>query len=169
VIRWMSVGLNYSNGTRPNFFPAAGRAPSLADFTDASLFLTFRPSTRLLLDETYIYSRLSQPASSIFDNHIVRSKVNYQFSRALSIRGIVDYNAILPNESLVALERRKHLTGDALLTYLVHPGTALYIGYTDGYDNLRTDSPTGPLRLGGGPTLSTGRQVFVKTSYLFRF
>ena len=95
--------------------------------------------------------------------------MNYQFSRALSVRGIVDYNAILPNESLVALERRKHLTGDALLTYLVHPGTALYIGYTDGYDNLQLDASSGSFRLGGAPTLSTGRQVFVKTSYLFRF
>lgn len=171
VIRWMSVGLNYAAGTRPNFFPAAGVAPALADFTDASLFLTFRPSSRLLLDETYIYSRLSRPSASIFDNHIVRSKVNYQFSRALSVRGIVDYNAILPNGSLVALERRKHLTADALVTYLVNPGTALYIGYTDGYDNLRFESSTAAagLRLGGAPTLSTGRQLFVKSSFLFRF
>jgi hypothetical protein len=95
--------------------------------------------------------------------------VNYQFTRALSLRGIVDYNAILPNTALVSLERRKHLTADLLLTYLVHPGTAVYIGYTDGYDNLRTDPIDGGLRLGGGPTLSTGRQVFVKSSYLFRF
>jgi hypothetical protein len=123
----------------------------------------------LLLDQTYIYSRLSQPSASIFDNHIVRSKVNYQFTRALSVRGIVDYNGILPNQSLVALERRKHLTADVLLTYLVHPGTALYVGYTDGYDNLQRDPLDNTYRPGGSPTVSTGRQVFVKTSYLFRF
>jgi hypothetical protein len=165
----MSVSVGYASGTRPNFFPPPGVSPSLADFTDASLGLTFRPSSRLLLEETYIYSRLSQPGSSIFDNHIARSKVNYQFSRALSIRGIIDYNAILPSESLVALERRKHLAADALLTYLVHPGTALYVGYTDGYDNLRRAPADGILTPGGAPTLSTGRQVFVKSSYLFRF
>jgi hypothetical protein len=169
VLRWMSVNATYSAGTRPNFFPAAGVATALADFTDAFLGLTFRPLSRLLLDETYIYSRLSQPSASIFDNHIVRSKVNYQFSRALSLRGILDYNAILPNGSLVALERRKHLSADMLLTYLLHPGTAVYVGYTDGYDNLRADPIERRLTLGGGPTLSTGRQVFVKTSYLFRF
>jgi hypothetical protein len=168
VLSWVSIGVNYAGGTRPNFYPPPGVTPSIADFTDASLFLTFRPSSRLLLDETYIYSRLSQPGSSIFDNHIVRSKVNYQFSRALSIRGIVDYNGILPNESLVALERRKHLTADVLMTYLVRPGTALYIGYTDGYDNLASVAG-GILRPGGAPTVSTGRQVFVKSSYLFRF
>ncbi|HEX9367530.1 MAG TPA: DUF5916 domain-containing protein [Vicinamibacterales bacterium] len=171
VISWMSVSGAYSTGTRPNFFPAPGVAPSLADFIDASAGLTFRPLSRLLLDETYLYSRLSQPSASIFDNHIVRSKVHYQFTRALSLRGIVDYNAVLPNETLVGLERRKHLTADVLLTYLVHPGTAVYIGYTDGYDNLRKD-PTrmdGGLSLGGAPTTSTGRQVFVKSSWLFRF
>jgi hypothetical protein len=169
VVSWVSAGVNYAAGTRPNFFPAPGVAPFLADFTDASLFLTFRPSSRLLIDETYFYSRLSQPSASIFDNHIVRSKVNYQFSRALSLRGIVDYNGVLPNESLVALERRKHLTADVLLTYLLHPGTALYVGYTDGYDNLRQEPEPGGVRLGGAPTFSTGRQLFVKSSYLFRF
>ena len=145
---------------------------TLATFDDASAGLTFRPLARLLLDETYIYSRLSQSSSSIFNNHIVRSKVNYQFTRALSLRGILDYNGVLPNPAAVALDRRKHLTADVLLTYLVHPGTALYIGYTDGYDNLRRDPQEpapAPLRLGGGPTVSTGRQIFVKTSYLFRF
>ena len=169
VISWMSVNAGYSAGTRPNYFPAPGVAVSLADFTDASLGVTFRPLSRLLIDETYLYSRLSQPSASIFNNHIVRSKVNYQFTRALSLRGIVDYNGILPNESLVGLERRKHLTADLLVTYLVHPGTAFYIGYTDGYDNLQKDPIDGGLTLGGGPTLSTGRQVFVKSSYLFRF
>ena len=182
AISWMVWYAVYSHGTRPNYYPADGVPVTLATFDDATAGVTFRPVSRLLLDETYIYSRLSQPSStrsarsgqaaSIFNNHIVRSKLNYQFSRALSLRGILDYNGVLPNQSLVALDRRKHLSADVLMTYLVHPGTALYVGYTDGYDNLRRDpSETlpGPLRLGGGPTVSTGRQVFVKSSYLFRF
>jgi hypothetical protein len=169
VVSWMSVYAGYSAGTRPNFYPGPGVPVSLADFTDASAGLTFRPRSRLLIEETYLYSRLSHPSVSIFDNHIVRSKVNYQFTRALSLRGILDYNAILPNQGLVALERRKHLTADTLLTYLLHPGTAIYIGFTDGYDNLRMDPSAGRFRPGGAPTTSTGRQVFVKSSYLFRF
>jgi len=179
AISWMTVFGFYASGTRPNFFPGPGLSPFLANFVDAQAGVTFRPMSRLLLDETYIYSGLSTnadhlPAStptgaSIFDNHIVRSKVNYQFTRALSLRGILDYNSILPNASLVALDRRKHLTADVLVTYLMHPGTAVYVGYTDGYDNLRRDETNGGLTLGGGPTTSTGRQVFVKASYLFRF
>jgi len=181
AISWVSWNVFYGHGTRPNYYPADGVPVTLATFDDASAGLTFRPLARLLLDETYIYSRLSpsssssgqgQGPSSIFDNHIVRSKVNYQFTRALSLRGILDYNGVLPNPAAVALDRRKHLTADVLLTYLVHPGTALYVGYTDGYDNLHPDPAEpapAPLRLGGGPTVSTGRQIFVKSSYLFRF
>lgn len=95
--------------------------------------------------------------------------MNYQFTRALSLRGIFDYNAVLPNTSVVALDRNKHVTADWLMTYLVHPGTALYVGYTDGYENLRRDALSGALSPAGAPTVSSGRQIFVKSSYLFRF
>jgi hypothetical protein len=59
---------------------------------------------------------------------------------------------------------------DLLLTYLLHPGTALYAGYTDIYENLMFDPSRRPyLRLSGFPDMNTGRQVFVKLSYAFRF
>jgi hypothetical protein len=171
-LRWMDVGLFVTTGARPNFFPANGVAPFLADSRDGQLSLTFRPASGLLLDETYIYSSLrTRPESgarrTIFDNHIVRSRANYQFTRELSVRAILDYNAVLSDPSLVSLERTKHLAADVLLTYLIHPGTALYVGYTDGYDSVAF-GPAGvtPIQ---NPTTSTGRQFFVKTSYLFRF
>ena len=106
--------------------------------------------------------------ATIFDNHIMRSRVNYQVSRELSFRGILDYNGVLANPLLVDLQRTKHLTADLLMTYLVNPGTAVYIGYTDGYDNVAID-PQGVRGFIRNPTTSTGRQFFVKTSYLFRF
>jgi len=172
-LRWMDFSVFTSSGTRPNFFPAEGRAPYLANFRDAQVSLTFRPASGLLLDETYIYSHLgSRPETgskrTIFANHIVRSRANYQFTREWSLRAILDYNAVLPDPSLVALDRAKHLSADVLLTYLIHPGTALYVGYTDGYDSVALDPVAGliPTR---NPTTSTGRQFFVKTSYLFRF
>ena len=74
--------------------------------------------------------------ASVFTNHLTRSRVNYQFTRALSLRMIVDYNAVLENAALIDLKRQKRITGDALLTYLIHPGTALYVGYTDRLENL---------------------------------
>src|SRR5205085_538930 len=107
--------------------------------------------------------------ASIYNNHIFRSKVNYQLNRALSFRLILDYNSILPNEKLVALERDKNFTADFLMTYLVNPGTAFYAGYTDGYRNLALDPNPSGLRRTASPTVSTGRQFFVKMSYLLRF
>jgi hypothetical protein len=171
--KWMDAAIYFSTGTRPNFYPPPGVPPFLANFRDLTLSLTFRPLSGLLLDETYIYSHLGAREETgyhgtIFDNHIARSRANYQFTRELSLRAILDYNAVLSNPSLVALDRTKHLTADVLLTHLLNPGTALYVGYTDGYDNIAPDA-SGGLRPIDAPTTSTGRQFFVKMSYLFRF
>lgn len=168
--KWMDVSAFVATGARPNYYPPEGTAPFLANFRDAQVGLSFRPLNGLLLDETYIYSHLGTRTTdhrTIFDNHIVRSRANYQFTRELSLRAILDYNAVLSDPSLVALDRTKHLTMDLLFTYLTHPGTAIYVGYTDGYDNVQLGS-SGLVPI-NGPTTSTGRQFFVKTSYLFRF
>jgi hypothetical protein len=172
-LRWMDFAIFDATGTRPNYYPPEGVLPFLADFRDTSASATFRPASGLLLDETYIYSRLTARRDSgyqgtIFNNHIARSRANYQFTRELSVRTIVDYNDVLANPTLVALERTKHITADFLMTYLVHPGTAIYVGYTTGYDNIALD-PAGAVRPISDPTTLTGQQFFVKTSYLFRF
>jgi hypothetical protein len=176
---WLGFSVGAVTGNNPNYFPAAG-APFLGSFTSANAGITLRPSPRLRVENTYIYTRLgtregSSPAGvaagqSIFNNHIARSKVNVQFTRELSLRSIVDYNAVLSTPSLVASPRDKRLTYDLLMTYLVHPGTALYLGYTDRYENLdlATGMPPTVVRT-TSPTTATGRVVFVKLSYLFRY
>ena len=103
-------------------------------------------------------------------NHLIRSRLNYQFTRELSLRLILDYNAVLENPELIGLDRQKRFTGDVLLTYLLHPGTAFYVGYTDTLENLALiggDSPA-VVRI-GFPSTTTSRQFFAKVSYLFRF
>lgn len=179
-LRWLGFYSGFSLGQEVNFFPVAGLAPFLADSMDGFARLDFRPLARLRVDQSYIWSRLATgsapslagvPANTpVFNNHLTRTRVHYQFNRELSLRAILDYNAVLPNTGLVALERSKHLGADFLLTYLLNPGTALYVGYTDLYDNVAIDpaSPTG-LRRTRSPTTSTGRQFFVKMSYLLRF
>jgi hypothetical protein len=82
----------------------------------------------------------------------------------------VDYYFLAPNSALFASDRYKQLTGDFLLTYLLHPGTAVYLGYNNRYENLTLDPDTpAELRRYGSPSYMTGRQIFVKLSYLFRF
>ena len=191
-LKWLALSARYTQGTGENFFPAAPLAPFLANTTRVNFGFTFRPSPRLRFDQTYIYTRLgtrtgSTPAGfpsgiSIFNNHIVRSKLNYQFNRELSLRVILDYNATLANPGLLDIQTNlgsapgaplvptKRFTSDVLLTYLLHPGTAIYLGYTDREENLALDPATPPmLRRTGSPNTATGRQVFVKLSYLFRF
>jgi hypothetical protein len=170
--RWLAVTASFTHGGSVNYYPAAGHAPFLGDGRRGSLSLTLRPTPRLRLDETYIYSRLRDPATAatVYNNHILRSKTTYQHSRELSFRAIVDYNSVLPNTSLVALDRTKRLGYDLLATYLLNPGTAFYVGYTDIYGNLRQDPSRPPhLTPSGFPDMNTGRQFFVKLSYLFRF
>lgn len=176
--KWLAARAEYSLGTSVNFYPAGGLPPFLSDAENGSLSLTIRPTPKMRLDETYLYSRLETRGDSfrgaapatIFNNHIVRSKLNYQFTRELSFRAIVDYNGVLPNESLVSLQRSKRMGYDFLFTYLIHPGTALYAGYTDIYENLPMNPMAPPwVKTGMGPTYNTGRQVFVKLSYLFRY
>jgi hypothetical protein len=178
--KWLSISAGYSKGTSVNFSPSASLPPFLANASGSNFGFTLRPRRQIRLDALYTYSGLATPqgptflqtvgAPSVFNNHIARMKLNYQFTRALSVRGIVDYNAILPNPSLVNLNRTKHLGYDFLITYLVHPGTAFYIGYIDHYDNLALDQTVPPsLRFTGSPTFNTGRQFFVKLSYLLLF
>ena len=161
-----------------NYYPVPGIQPFRGNSFEGSLGFTLRPGSQLRLDKTYIFSRLgtaerSSPAAAvgvaIFNNHILRSKLNYQFTRELSLRAIVDYNSVLPNSSLVSFDREKRLSADILLTYLLHPGTALHIGYTDSFENLEFSPFISPrLRRTGFPDVSVGRQFFVKLSYLLR-
>jgi hypothetical protein len=177
--KWLAFNASFSNGKGVNYYTASGLRPFLGNIINTESGVTLRPNSQIKIDETYIYNSLRTSSESgvpelpsgtpIFNNHIVRSKVNYQFNREMSLRVIVDYNSVLPNSALVNLEKEKHLNWDALFTYMLNPGTALYVGYTDLYDNWRLDPTLSPaLRRTDFPNFNTGRQFFVKLSYLFR-
>ena len=105
----------------------------------------------------------------MFINHL-RSRLNYQYNKQLSLRVIVDYNALLDNPLLFDSSRQKQVTGDVLLTWLLHPGTAFYVGYTDSLQNLALiDGNPNTVIQTNLPSTTTQRQFFVKLSYLFRF
>lgn len=191
--KWLSFTGRYTSGTGENFFPASGLAPFLGNVNRVNLGFTVRPSARFRVDETAIYYRLGtrdgstppgfDPGHPIFNNYLLRTKFNYQFTRELSLRMILDYDATLANNQLLDLQRNlgsfdggpvaapKTFVPDFLLTYLVHPGTALYIGYNNSFSNLRFDEslPTPQVLLQNSPTNTTGRLFFVKLSYLFRY
>src|SRR5207245_5680193 len=82
---------------------------------------------------------------SIFNNYRNRTKLNYQSTKELSLRLILDYTTTLANPNLFDAQRSlggsddpngpfvptKQFTTDVLLTYFLHPGTAIYLGYTN--------------------------------------
>lgn len=171
---------NVEIGRGVNYYPAAGLLPFPAHFANADGGFTWRPVPQMRIDGSYIYSRLgadkdwmpqNAPFSpAIFNNHILRTKVNYQFTRFLGLRTILDYRGVLPNTSLVALDRSKLIGADVLMTYLLHPGTAVYAGYSDIYENVNFNPLQNPaLQRTQFPDTNTGRQLFVKVSYLFRY
>ena len=178
-LKWLAGSAKIGLGTAVNHKPPKGLAPYLADAEDGQVGLTFRPMRRLRLDHTFLYERLTtRPGASpaggsslrILANRILREKVNYQFTRALSFRAIVDYATVDRNSTLSRVEPEHRWGMDLLLTYLVNPGTALYVGYSDRYENLRMlpgNPPT--LERSGSPVMSVGRQVFVKLNYLWLF
>jgi len=178
-LKWLGAKAAYEQGIDVNFDPAPGLLPFLANARRAEFGITVRPSARLMIDQTAIDNRLDlgsgfSPAAAgsspnAFVNRIFRTKINYQFTRPLSLRWIVDYATVRPNESLVSLERETRLQNDVLLTYLVNPGTSLFIGYTDRDENLFIENGGRVAALRRTNALAnTGRQFFVKLSYLFR-
>jgi hypothetical protein len=179
-LSWLSANVHYWRGRGINYYPADGLEPFLGAEQSVEAGLTLRPYSRLRLDQSYLYSSLSTsgesalppgaPRGRVFTDHILRTRLNYQFTRELSARVIFDYETLMPNESLVNLEHERRFNADVLVTYLLNPWTAVYVGYSDGYENRSVAPITAPPPSRAGlPLTSVGRQVFVKLSYLFRY
>jgi len=186
---WLTVAWNYAWGTRINFVPPEGQEPSLADVAQANVTLILRPLTPLRVENRYLHTQLTDRGDgrNVFNNHILRSNWNWQFTRELSLRVILQYDAVLANPEHTALPTRKNFNADFLFTYLLHPGTAIYVGYNGNAQNLdpglfvcrgpgvaRPECPdlaagTSALLRPRERFINDARQFFVKVSYLIRF
>ena len=191
--KWLSLNGRFTSGTGVNYYPSEPLDPFLANVKRVNLGFTLRPLSRFRFDETFIYYRLGNregstpsgftPGSAIFNNYLMRSKLNYQFTRELSLRLIFDYDATLGNPQLLDFQTNlgsydggpvppaKQFVTDVLFTYLLHPGTAIYVGYNNGLTNLNLDQTVSPPQVvyQRATNNSTSQLFFVKLSYLFRF
>ena len=217
----VTVGASYYWGDGVNFVPAANALPQslLGRLDTASGTLTIRPVKPLKIENTYLFEHLRATENEylfalqevalsetpgvpigrgIFNNHIVRSKWNWQFTPRLSLRLILQYNSVLANTPgsqlylpmpcpqgtqvcpppepfypYTYLPTEKEFNTDFLLTYLIHPGTAVYVGYNSDLQNLNHELMQDPAGLAGLYTakgyMNDSRQFFVKVSYQFRF
>jgi hypothetical protein len=191
-----TIAASYFWGDGVNFeaVPATSTAaataynqPFLARQDVASATVTVRPIKPLKIDNTYLFERLRTTGNvyaavipavpgaghGIFNDHILRSKWNWQFTPQLSARIILQYNSLLAGTPGVGspytyLPTQKQFNADFLITYLVHPGTAIYVGYNSDLQNLNVEQGVGVFNTPKG-YINDSRQLFVKVSYLFRF
>jgi hypothetical protein len=172
AIAQLNISANYAWGKRINVAPAAGAEPFLANYNDANLTLTLRPVPPLTIRNSYLLSRLTdtRSGSSVFNNHIVRSNWNWQFTREASSRVILQYNSLLANPGMTSLQTAKNFNLDLLFTYQLNAWTALFVGYNTNQQNIELiEAATGPSVVRNADRfINDGRQFFVKFSYLFR-
>jgi len=186
-------GVNFvASPPAPVANPTPYSQPYLVREDNAQATLTFRPVKPLKIENSYLFDRLRTNNSTyrfeqaqipgigrgIFNDHILRSKWNWQFTPQLSVRMILQYNALLAGTPGVGspytyLPTERQFNADFLITYLVHPGTAIYVGYNSDLQNLAiipgtSTSPSFITNTAHG-YLNDSRQFFVKASYLFRF
>jgi len=194
-----TIVASYYWGNAVNFvaLPAAQDAtllshPFVAREDNAQASLIIRPFQPLKIENTYLFDRLRAGNDAflaaqaqfpgvgrgIFNDHILRSKWNWQFTPQLSVRVILQYNALLAGTPGVGspytyLPTSREFNADFLITYLVHPGTAIYVGYNSDLQNLSlvraTPGSPGFVTNTARGYLNDSRQFFVKVSYLFRF
>jgi hypothetical protein len=160
---WSQLNFNvvFFKSGNVNYNPPVGQAP----------FLLHQESFR---------EHAAHGGELVYETQIFRTKLNYQFTRAWSARLIVEYDSTLANPVETSLARTKQVQTQALVTWLPHPGTVIYMGYNNDLQNYNhqfcsdlpgtgTCNPGLPILPRGPGYLNDGRQFFVKASYLLRF
>lgn len=169
---WLRVDGNLLLGHQTNFNPAQGAEPEAGDWTRSNLTVGFQPTTRLRIDNTLIWSRLTDPASdqTIFTDGIIRSRWNWQWSRELAVRAILQYEDTDSDSRLTSIEPRRRFNADLLVSYRLTPWTAIYAGVNANALNRDLIDPAdGDRYFVRTPDLrSDGRQFFLKLTYLLR-
>ncbi len=169
----LSFSMDYRWGRRVNYAPATDAPPYLARRNSLDFEMTLHPVNHLEIDNTYLLFRLSGAATPApaFNDHILRSKWNYQFTRELAVRIIAQYNGLISNPHWTSLAPAKNFNADFLITYLLHPGTAVYVGYNSNLENYERTlalGPDGGLMRTRSSFINDNREFFVKVSYLLR-
>ena len=172
LIPHLGVSGQITSGTSANFLPVPSMRPFAAQRHAATLVVSVR-AAKLTVDSSALFTQLGDASRSrfVFAERIVRTKWNYQFSRAWSLRTIVQLDAVSANPALTSLRSSQRLNSDLLLSYLPHPGSAIYVGYNHdlaGRDSTLTESAQINRRT-LDRFINDSRQFFVKVSYLLRF
>jgi len=109
---------------------------------------TIKPTDRLVIEPRFNHFSLKDTDGNELSNgYVFRMRTDYQFTRELFIRLVVQYN-----------DFSQRLNIEPLLTYKLNPFSVFFIGSTHGsVDNLNN-----------GNFVQEDRQFFMKFQYLFR-
>jgi hypothetical protein len=107
---------------------------------------TVRPDPRLTAELTASKSRFSRElgGEEIFDVWALGAKTTFQFTRRFYARVYPQYDS-----------GARHFDADALLGYVLHPGSVIYVGWNGDFDRVH------------GRQRSTQRTLFFKASHRF--
>jgi hypothetical protein len=168
--KWGFSG-SFDQGSVINLVPPIGTEPELADQTFIEGTLLWRPFDRLRVDTTLLSTELEdrRGAGTIFTDRIVRSRWNFQFTKEMSLRVILQHEDTKPT-ALSRLRRDENLNLDVLFRYVLNPWSALYVGFNNNESNLQlVDDEQGGTQLVRTEDLARdGQQLFVKFSYLLQ-
>lgn len=119
-------------------------------------YIYLKPVDRLTIEPRFDYQRMTRPSDGrrYFGGYITRTRVQFQATKALSVRLVVQYN-----------DFRKNWDIDPLITYRLSPFSVFYFGSSIDYGEVRplpADSSNPP------QWRNTSRQLFMKIQYLFQ-
>jgi hypothetical protein len=170
TLQKVGFSVSVDQGTVINLVPPLGAEPELADRTYVEAELLWRPMDRLRVDTTLLSTSVDDRAGrgTIFDDRIVRTRWNYQFTKEMSLRVILQHENTKPT-ALSRLERNESLNVDVLFRYVLNPLSALYVGFNNNKSNLQlVDTPQGTQLMRTEELARDGQQLFVKFSYLLQ-
>ncbi len=170
IRRWSgTISSKFSQEVAAEFSFTKGRSiarrlipyPVLGQSTDLGFSLVLRPTKRFIIMPDFAYSHMNFPddKKEIFEDYVLRTRFDYQFSREWYLRLVVEYtrgNEIDGRDS--AYYSEKYLSLEPLLSYKLNPFTVFYIGSTHGYWE-----PNATKHL-----YRSSQRFFVKFQYLFR-
>jgi len=172
TLQTIGFSAEVDKGSVINFVPPVGAEPELADRLFIEAELLWRPIDRLRVDTSVLSTELEdrEGRGTIFTNRIVRSRWNYQFTKEMSLRVILQHDDTKPNSELSRLTREENLNLDVLFRYVLNPWSALYVGFNNNESNLQlVENEQGQTELVRSEDLARdGRQIFVKFSYLWQ-
>lgn len=125
-------------------------APELSRLTYYDLYLTWKPTDNFSFSPSFISEKLDHmQGGNIYEIALVRSRLNYQINKELSVRLVMEYNDYDHTLSL-----------EPLVTYRINPFSVFYLGSSHGYESF------GQQRL--LDKQESHRQIFAKIQYLFQ-